>query len=121
MAWLATVSSAVVFSARTGHALDAAREAAVAGAVMLVAILILSSARERHARVVAAGLVALVAVAELLWWNAASRLNAPSRNLYAVLEAPTSPDATPIALLETSIAADHRRPQPPPRARVRPR
>ena len=109
MAWLATVSSAVVFSARTGHALDAAREAVVAGAVMLVAILILSSARERHARVVAAGLVALVAVAELLWWNAASRLNAQSRNLYAVLEAPTGAEATAIALLETSIAADHRR------------
>src|SRR5260370_36507496 len=76
---------------------------------MLVAILILSSARERHARVVAAGLVALVAVAELLWWNAASRLNAQSRNLYAVLEAPTGAEATAIALLETSIAADHRR------------
>src|SRR5260370_22076660 len=88
---------------------------------MLVAILILSSARERHARVVAAGLVALVAVAELLWWNAASRLNAQSRNLYAVLEAPTGAEATAIALLETSIAADHRRGAPPPAGVPRPR
>src|SRR6185437_10982402 len=48
-------------------------------------------------------------VAELLWWNTAFRLNAEPRNLYAVLEAPAGPDATAIALLEKSIAADHRR------------
>jgi hypothetical protein len=108
-ALLAIVGSAVMFSARTGHALDAAREAMIAGAVMLIAVLILSSARRRPARVAAAGLVSLVAIAELLWWNAASRLNAQSRSFYAVLEAPTGAEANAIALLETSIAADHRR------------
>jgi hypothetical protein len=106
---LAIVGSAIVFSARTGHALDAAREAMVAGAVMLAAALILFSARQRPGRVAAAGLVTLVAIAELLWWNAASRLNAESRSFYAVLEAPTGAEATAIALLETTIAADHRR------------
>jgi hypothetical protein len=108
-ALLASVGSAVMFSARTGHAENAARAAGVAGAIMLIAVLILASARKRPARVAAAALVALIAVAELLWWNAASRLNAQSRSSYAVLEAPTGAEAAAIALLETSIAADHRR------------
>src|SRR5260221_2345734 len=107
------IESAIAFSARTGHALDAAREAGVAGAVMLVTVLILFSGRQRPARVAAAALVTLVAVAELLWWNAASRLNAESRSLYAVLEAPTGAEATAITLLETAIAADHRRGEHP--------
>jgi len=75
-ALLAVVGSAVLFSARTGHALDAAREAAIAAAIMLAAALILFGARRPSARAVAAGLVTSIAIAELLWWNAASRLNA---------------------------------------------
>jgi hypothetical protein len=106
---LALVGSAVLFSTRTGHALDAARETALAGAVMLVAALILHGARRPAARVAAAGLVTCFAVAELLWWNAASRLNAESRNLYAVLEAPTGAEAAAIARLDSLIEEDHRR------------
>jgi hypothetical protein len=76
---------------------------------MLVALVILASARQRPARFVAASLVTLIALAELLWWNAASRLNAESRTLYAVLEAPTGAEAAAIALLETAIAEDRER------------
>ena len=112
-ALLAVVVSAVVFSARTGHALDAARESLVAGAVMLAAVLILFNARQRPARARAAALVTLLAVAELLWWNAASRLNAQNRSDYAVLEVPTGAEANAIAVLETAIAADHRRGERP--------
>jgi hypothetical protein len=108
-ALFAVVGWAILFSARTGHALDAAREAAVAGGVMLVAILILIGARCRPARIAAAGLVTLIALAELLRWNTASRLNAESRSVYAVLEAPTGAEAAAIAWLETAIAEDHRR------------
>jgi hypothetical protein len=50
----------------------------------------------------------LLGVAELLWWNAASRLNAESPRNYAVLEAPAGAEADAIAVLETAIAADHR-------------
>ena len=107
--WLGIVGSAVVFSGRTGHALQAGREAGVTVAVMLIAVLILLGARQRPARLAAAILVTLIALTELLWWNAASRLNAQNRSLYAVLEAPTGPEAAAIALLETTIAADHRR------------
>jgi hypothetical protein len=106
---IAVVGSAVVFSARTGHALDAAREVLVASAVMLVAVLILLGARQRRARMVAATLVTLLGVAELLWWNTASRLNAENRSNYAVLEAPTGAEADAIALLENAIAVDHQR------------
>ena len=107
--WLGIVGSAVVFSGRTGHALQAGREAGITVAVMLIAVLILLGARQRPARLAAAILVTLIALTELLWWNAASRLNAQNRSLYAVLEAPTGPEAAAIALLETTIAADHRR------------
>jgi hypothetical protein len=107
-AMAAVIGSAVVFSARTGHALDAAREVLVAGAVMLVAALVLIIARRLPARVRAAAFVALVGVAELVWWNAASRLNAESRSNYAVLEAPTGVEADAIGLLENAISADHR-------------
>jgi hypothetical protein len=109
-ALLAVVVSAVEFSARTGHALDAARESLVAGAVTLVSVaLVLFGAYRRPARVLAAALVTLLAIGELLWWNAASRLNAQSRSDYAVLEAPAGAEANAIALLETNIAADHRK------------
>jgi hypothetical protein len=99
----------VAFSARTGHALDAAREILVATAVMLIAVLILLSARQRPARIVAAALLTLLGVGDLLWWNTASRLNAESRSNYAVLEAPTGAEADAIKLLESAMAADHQR------------
>jgi len=106
---IAVVGSAVVFSARTGHALAAIREALVSSAVMLVAVLILVAARHRPARIVAATLVTLLGVGDLLWWNTASRLNAESRSNYAVLEAPTGAEADAIALLENAMAADRQR------------
>jgi hypothetical protein len=105
---LAVVLSAVMFSARTGHALDATRAVAISGAIVLVATLILLSGRRRF-RLVAAGSVTLLAIAELLWWNAASRLNARSWSNYAVLEAPTGSEAAAIDFLDARIAADHRR------------
>ena len=107
-ALLAIVVWAVVFSSRTGHALNAARESLVTGAVMLVILLLVLGARQRRARVIAAAFVTLLAVAELLWWNAASRLNAESRRNYAVLEEPSGAEGEAIAALETAIAADRR-------------
>jgi hypothetical protein len=108
-ATMAVIGSAVAFSARTGHALDAAREILVATAVMLIAVLILLSARQRPARIVAAALLTLLGIGDLLWWNTASRLNAESRSNYAVLEAPTGAEADAIKLLESAMAADHQR------------
>jgi hypothetical protein len=106
---LAVVSSAIVFSARTGHGLDATRGAVIAGTIMLIAGALLFGMRHECSRASAAALVTVAAVSELLWWNTASRLNAEPRNFYAVLEAPTGAEAAAIALLEKSLAADHRR------------
>lgn len=108
-ALLGVIGSAVLFSGRTGHAPSAAGEAAISAAVMLVAVIILLVPCRRRTRAVAACLVTLVALAELVWWNTASRLNAEKRTLYAVLEAPAGADAAAIAVLENAIAADHRR------------
>jgi hypothetical protein len=106
---LAVVGAAIAFSARTGHALDAAREVAIAATIMLTAGTLLFAMRHHPARAAAAGLVTLATIAELLWWNTASRLNAEPWSFYAVLEKPAGAEAAAIALLDTSIAADHRR------------
>jgi hypothetical protein len=106
---VAAVGSAIAFSARTGHALEAAREALISLAVMLATGLFVVALRRERARARVAAVVALAAVAELLWWNTAFRLNAEPWKAYAVLEAPAGAEAAAIALLENSIAADHRR------------
>jgi hypothetical protein len=108
-AWLAVVGAAVAFSARTGHALDATREALISVVIMLVTGLFLVVMRQERLRAPAAALVALAAMAELLYWNTASRLNAEPWSFYAVLERPTGADIAAIATLEKSIAADHQR------------
>lgn len=109
LATAAVVGSAVAFSARTGHAMDATRQALVAGAMTALAVSILVIARQGRFRVVAAALVTLLAVVDLLWWNTAFRLNSQPRSVYAVLEAPTGAEAGAVRLLEDAIAADHQR------------
>jgi hypothetical protein len=106
---LAVVLSAILFSRRTGHSLDATREAVIGFGIMLAVALILLIGHKRRFRLAAAGIVTLLAVAELLWWNTASRLNARSWSNYAVLERPTGSDAAAIEFLDAAIAADHRR------------
>src|SRR5207247_41082 len=60
-------------------------------------------ARTARARAIAAAVVTLVAVAELLWWNAAFRLNAERRGVYAALEQPTADDAQVLDLIERLV------------------
>jgi hypothetical protein len=109
MVSLAVIGSAIAFSARTAHAPEATRKAMTALAVMLAAGVFLFAMRRERTRAPAAAVIAFVAVAELLWWNTAFRLNAEPWNRYAVLQAPSGKDAAAIALLENSIAADHGR------------
>ena len=109
VASFAVIASAIVFSARTGHALEAVRETLISLTLMLAAGAALLAMRSQTARPFTAWLIALAAVAELMWWNTASRLNAEPWSVYAVLEAPSGSDGEAIGLLERSIAADHRR------------
>ncbi|HET7887585.1 MAG TPA: YfhO family protein [Bradyrhizobium sp.] len=108
-AFFAAIASAIVFSARTGHGAEAGREALISLTLMLAAGAALLSMRREATRPFAAWLLVLAGVSELMWWNTASRLNAEPWSVYAVLEAPSGPDAEAIRLLERSLAADRRR------------
>jgi len=101
---LAVVGSAIAFSARTGHAGDALRATLWIAPVPALVIVALLTARTAASRQLAAACVVAVAVAELLWWNVASRLNAEGRHHYAVLEQPqTAPEIDTLDLLERNI------------------
>ena len=102
---LALIAWAVAFSAKSNHAWDALREVCKAAPIALAAIGTLWAARSARARVVAATSVAALAAGELVWWNAASSLNAEPPGYYAVLERPAGEDAAALAVLEREIAA----------------
>lgn len=104
---------AVAFSARTGHGTAALVEIAKSAIAASLVVLVLTLARTASARSRAAMLVAVAAVAELLWWNAAFRLNADRRTAYAVLEQPAPRDAEAIAVLERALHADRARGERP--------
>ena len=67
------------------------------------AIAILALSRSPRARVIAASLVTLIAVGDLLWWNVAFRLNSERHSAYAVLEEPSPADAKVIDLIERLV------------------
>lgn len=104
---LAMLGWAVVFSQRTGHGVAALIEIAKIAPIPILIMLLLAYARNLRGRAVAASIVAAIAVAELLWWNAAFRLNAESRAIYAVLEHPAGANAQAIGILEQALRADH--------------
>ena len=54
-------------------------------------------------RSIAAVAVTVIAVAELVWWNAAFRLNAEPHDDYAVLERPSGAAAAALDLVERSV------------------
>src|SRR5215475_5110321 len=100
---VALLAWAVTFSAQQGHGTEALVAVLKAAGFALGAIAILAFARTPRARVVAAFLVTLIAVGDLLWWNVAFRLNAQRHSAYAVLEEPTPADAKVIDLIERLV------------------
>jgi hypothetical protein len=104
---VAAIGYAVLFSARFGHGEDALWAVLKTAPVTLgiVALLIVGSGR--RARMAAAAGVTALAVGELLWWNAAFRLNAESASVYAVLDRPAAADADVIAVLEQALRERH--------------
>jgi Bacterial membrane protein YfhO len=100
---------AVIFSQQSGHGAQALTAVAMTAPIILLVVGILACAKDRRARTAAAAVVTGVAIAELLYWNAAFRLNAESRLNYAVLEQPAGADAQAIAILEQALRADHDR------------
>ncbi|MFY9626024.1 MAG: hypothetical protein WAJ91_16795, partial [Rhodoplanes sp.] len=104
---MAVAVSAATFSARTGHAGDALFAALKIAPLAVLPAVLLVAARTARMRAYAAAAVVAIAVAELIWWNAAFRLNAESRSHYAVLERPTGAEAQAIAVLEEALRARH--------------
>lgn len=113
IAAFAVLASAIAFSSRSGHGLAALMELAKVAAVPLLAVgaLLLAKAAPTRARV--AAVLAAVAVAELMGWNTAFRLNAEPRENYAVLERPTGDDADAAAIIDREMARDHARGERP--------
>jgi len=106
---LAIVAWAVLLSARTSHGWDAALQVLKAAPIVLIAIGALACARSPRARTVAATGVAALASAELVWWNAASSLNAEGPAYYSVLQQQTKgEDARILAVLQEELAARRR-------------
>ncbi|MBX9589912.1 MAG: YfhO family protein [Hyphomonadaceae bacterium] len=100
---LALVGWAVAFSAKSDHAWDSLRQVMKAAPIALMVIAALWLARSARARVAAAALTATMAAGELIWWNAASSLNAEPPGYYSSLEHPTGEEARALALLEREI------------------
>ena len=106
---LTGVASAVWLSTRFDHGGDALLAALWAAPVFLIVIGALALPRSQRARAyTAAGLTAF-AIAELLWWNAASHLNAETSAAYAVLEKPSAEDGKALDILDRDIRERHRK------------
>ena len=100
---LAVVGAAVTFSHRSGHGGAALLAILMTAPIPFGVIALLAFSRTAQARALAAILVAAAAVTELLWWNAAFRLNAESSSHYAVLDQPAAADEQALAVLERAI------------------
>ena len=100
---LAMFTWALVFLGRSGHAANGIIELAKAAPIPIGIIAILVLARTPRARTIAAALVTLIAVSELIWWNADFRLNGERRAVYSVLEQPHPQDAQVLELIERLV------------------
>jgi len=102
---LAIVAWAVLFSERSHRGSSSLLQVLKAAPIALAAIAALAWAGSARARAVAAALVAAIAAGELIWWNAASSLNAEGPGYYTVLQQPKGEDAAILALLHREIDA----------------
>jgi hypothetical protein len=100
---LAMVAWGLIFLRRTDHAGNGIIEVLKAAPIPIAVILILAVARTTRARAIAAAVVTLVAISELLWWNVAFRLNAERRAVYAALEQPKPDDEQVLDLIERLV------------------
>jgi hypothetical protein len=110
---VAIVAWAVLFSERSQRGASSLVEVLKALAIVLIVIGTLASARSARARATAAALVAILGTGELVWWNAASPLNAEGRAYYSVLERPGGKEAAILAALQREINARRRNGQRP--------
>lgn len=106
-ATLALIAWAVAFSAKTDHGWDSLRQVLKAVPIALAVVAALWVARSPRGRIAAATCVATLAAGELVWWNAASSLNAEGPGYYSVLERPAGEEGAALAILEREIQMRH--------------
>ena len=82
-------------------------------AIPLLAVAALLFARTASARASIAAVLTVVAIAELMGWNTAFRLNAEPRGNYAVLEQPSGAEAEAIAIIDRELERDRARGERP--------
>jgi hypothetical protein len=104
---LAMMGWALLFLQRSGHLMNGVSEILKAAPIPLGVIAILALARNAQARAVAAGIVTLVAAGELVWWNAAFRLNSEPRAYYAALETPNPVQQQMLDLIDQLMRERH--------------
>ncbi|HJU31815.1 MAG TPA: hypothetical protein VJ740_10175 [Hyphomicrobiaceae bacterium] len=110
---LAVIGWAVLFSARTQHGWAALWEVAKTVPPALAAVVLLAQTRSARMRTVAAACIAAMGTGELIWFNAASSLNAEAPGYYSVLQQPSGADAQAVSLLERELASRHRQGERP--------
>jgi Bacterial membrane protein YfhO len=110
---LGIIGWAVAFSQKTHHGWASLWEALKVAPLAIILIVVLARARTPHARALAAACVAAMATAELVWFNAASSLNAEAPAYYSVLQQPAGVDAQALSVLEREIADRHRQGERP--------
>lgn len=104
---LGILAWALSVAAMTGHAYQAALEILRVLPVAAVAALALYLPRTISERAAAGMVLAFMAVAELVIWNAASRMNAEARSYYGVLEQAVEADADALRLLDQELQRRH--------------
>src|SRR5581483_8902893 len=107
------VAWAVAFSGKTHHEWASLMEVLKAVPLVPTAIVLLARARSREARLLAAACVTALAAGELVWFNAASSLNAEGPAYYSVLQQPAGADAQALSVLEREIEARHKQGERP--------
>ena len=100
---VAMIGWSVAYSAQHGHGTAALLEALKGIAIVAGVVLALWLATTPGRRGAVAAALALVAIAELMWWNVDFRLNAEHRSVYAVLEKPKPADAAALDLLRKAV------------------
>jgi hypothetical protein len=102
---LGIIAWAVAFSERSQRGSSSLLQVLKVVPIALLVIGALGWAASARARFAAAALVAAVAAGELVWWNAASSLNAEGPDYYLVLEQPKGEDAAILDVLIREIEA----------------
>jgi hypothetical protein len=110
---LGIIAWAVLFSQLSHRGWSSLWEAVKVVPLVLLLIVVLTSARTAQMRAVAAACVALVATAELIWCSVASSLNAEGPAYYSVLQKPVGADAQALGVLERELETRHKQGERP--------